>query len=72
VVNARSGKDKIEDNACRETGHVAVGVLKAWNQVFAAIEEITSSVGTVRYRHIWGREWELFALKTFLARLEED
>ncbi|KAI6776394.1 hypothetical protein HG530_000339 [Fusarium avenaceum] len=72
VVNARSGKDKIEDNACRETGHVAVGVLEAWDQVFAAVEEIASSVGTVRYRHDRRREWEVFVLSTFLERLEED
>jgi hypothetical protein len=51
VVDASTSKDKIKDDTGCEAGDVSVGVFKAWDKGFAAVEEVTPSVITVRYRH---------------------
>lgn len=51
VVDSSAGKDKIKDDTGSEAGDISVGVFKAWDKGFAAVEEVTPSVTTVRYRH---------------------
>jgi hypothetical protein len=51
VVDSRASKDKIKDDTGCEARDVSVGVLKAWDKGLAAVEEVTPSVFTVRYRH---------------------
>ena len=53
MVDTGAGKDKIKDDARCDAGDVSVGVLETWDKLFAAFEEVASSVTSVCYRHFW-------------------
>ena len=51
MVDTGAGENKIKDDARCDAGDVSVGVLETWDKLFAAFEEIASSVTSVCYRH---------------------